>query len=120
MISQEVLQQVYDLQKELAVNQQKIKIYDTHISSLNKTKQKCNITIKELENLQDNNKVFRLLGKAFFLSDPKELGQELEGSIKDYDKELDECTKYKKHFEEKYKDLDKQMQEAITVARQQA
>ena len=103
----------------MAVTQQKIKIYDSHIFQVKKMIEKCKITNREIDSLNPNHKTYRLLGELlywlcpllimnprnyvsstaesiinpgfrFFLSDKERIKTDLENSVSEQEKEISE------------------------------
>eukprot|EP01016_Furgasonia_blochmanni_P035681 TRINITY_DN397_c0_g1_i10.p2 TRINITY_DN397_c0_g1~~TRINITY_DN397_c0_g1_i10.p2 ORF type:complete len:134 (+),score=36.65 TRINITY_DN397_c0_g1_i10:103-504(+) len=114
-----LLGQIYELQKDMAVTQQKIKIYDSHIFQVKKMIEKCKITNREIDSLTPNHRTYRLLGTTFFLSDKERIKTDLENSIVEQEKEINEYQKLRGHFENKFKDAEKQLKELASAGKAQ-
>ncbi|KRX00535.1 Prefoldin [Pseudocohnilembus persalinus] len=102
-----------ELERDLMVSAQKVKLYDNSINYLKKNILKSQITMKELTPLNDDHKTFRPLGRAFIQKGKQDILEELELVIKGNNDDIQEYNKHKEEFTKKTMDLDKKLQEAI-------
>mmetsp|Transcript_27285 Transcript_27285/g.24081 ORF Transcript_27285/g.24081 Transcript_27285/m.24081 type:complete len:105 (+) Transcript_27285:49-363(+) len=93
--------QIYELQREIVAAAHKAKFYESTALQLKRNSDKCRISIKEIDGLEEQHKAFKPLGKAFVLRKKDDIKAELEDNIKNNDKEIEEQAKFKVHFEGK-------------------
>ena len=110
---EQLTQQIMELQKEFVSNQQKIKLYDQTLVQQKRNKEKFNITIKEIEKLEESHKTYKSVGRAFFLAPKKQVSEDYQGLLEQNEKEFMEVGRTKMHFDNKHKELEKQLTELI-------
>eukprot|EP01017_Pseudomicrothorax_dubius_P022312 TRINITY_DN240_c0_g2_i1.p1 TRINITY_DN240_c0_g2~~TRINITY_DN240_c0_g2_i1.p1 ORF type:complete len:119 (+),score=35.26 TRINITY_DN240_c0_g2_i1:70-426(+) len=116
MSKEDVTSQIFELQREFAINGQKVKIYENYALQTRRNIEKLKITIRELDSCSEAHKTFRLLGSAFFLDDKSRLKSDFEETIRRREGEVEEFAKYRTHFDGKCKEVERQLKELMKPA----
>ena len=91
----------FRLSKEYQIATQQVKAYHSSLNLASQTILKCDITTKELNNLKENEKVFRSVGRMFILSDKEEVTSMIATQKEKIEKESIKYQEMKKVYEKK-------------------
>lgn len=108
--------ELYELRKEIMEIDYKLKLVEKNCSTLNINLRKTEVVQKEIEKLDQSNRVFDRCGRIFVLSTKDQILQKLAETKKKMIAELDSQNMKKKTFEKEITDKSKNYMEEVKAA----
>ncbi|EGR27883.1 hypothetical protein IMG5_187270 [Ichthyophthirius multifiliis] len=115
---EEMARAVLEQERDMIGAAQKAKAYDNSILFLKRNIAKGQISLKELNSVQQNQKAYRPLGRAFILRNKEDIQTELEGIIKNNETDIKDYEKNRAHLIKKRDELEKLVKEGVEKIKQ--
>lgn len=92
---------------------QKLKLADLQIDKLKRTKQRAELTVKEITSYPKNTKAYESIGRMFFLDDIENIKNDLEKQVKNVDEKVKTLENNKTYLQQKLKESENNIREMV-------
>ncbi|XP_043270730.1 prefoldin subunit 1 [Venturia canescens] len=102
-----------ELQEKMVDTSQKLKFSDIQIESLKRSKQRAELTIKEMATLEPSTRTYESVGRMFLLDDIKSIKADLETRIKTADEKIKTLDNNKSYLQRNLKESEDNLREMV-------
>ncbi|XP_044007974.1 prefoldin subunit 1 [Aphidius gifuensis] len=102
-----------ELQGKVVDTSQKVRLADIQIDGYKRTKQRAELTIKEISGLNTNNKTYELVGRMFMLDDITSIKNGLETKMKTAEEKITALENNKAYLERNLKESKNNIREMV-------
>lgn len=110
---QELKKAFSELQEKMIDTTQKLKLADVQIESLRRTKQRAELTVKEVIALPPNTKMYESPGRMFLLDDINNIKAELENSMTTAEEKIKALERNKAYLQQSLKESENNLREMV-------
>lgn len=110
---QELKKAFTELQEKMIDTTQKLKLADVQIDSLRRTKQRAELTIKEMVTLEPSTKTYESVGRMFLLDDIQSIKTDLEKRMKNADEKISTLDNNKSYLQRSLKESENNLREMV-------
>lgn len=102
-----------ELQEKMIDTSQKLKLADVQIDSLKRTKQRADLTTKEITSLPPNTKTYESVGRMFLLDDIVSIKDGLEKRTKNAEEKIKTLENNKTYLQKSLKESENNLREMV-------
>ncbi|XP_033207368.1 prefoldin subunit 1 [Belonocnema kinseyi] len=102
-----------ELQEKMIDTSQKLKLADVQIDSLKRTKQRADLTTKEITSLPPNTKTYESVGRMFLLDDIVSIKDGLEKRTKNAEEKIKTLENNKNYLQKSLKESENNLREMV-------
>ncbi|XP_032686933.1 prefoldin subunit 1 [Odontomachus brunneus] len=110
---QELKQAFSKLQEKMVDTSQKLKLADIQIDKLRRTKQRAELTMKEIDYLPENTRIYESVGRMFLLDDINSIKNMLDTRMKTSDEKIKTLENNKTYLQRNLKESEDDIREMI-------
>ncbi|EFN79929.1 prefoldin subunit 1 [Harpegnathos saltator] len=110
---QELKQAFSKLQEKMVDTSQKLKLADMQIDKLRRTKQRAELTMKEISCLPGNTRIYESVGRMFLLDDISNIKNMLDNRMKTSDEKIKTLDNNKTYLQRSLKESEDDIREMI-------
>ncbi|XP_014467670.1 PREDICTED: prefoldin subunit 1 [Dinoponera quadriceps] len=110
---QELKQAFSKLQEKMVDTSQKLKLADIQIDKLKRTKQRAELTMKEINCLPENTRIYESVGRMFLLDDISSIKIMLDNRMKTSDEKVKKLENNKTYLQRSLKESEDDIREMI-------
>lgn len=110
---QELKQAFSKLQEKMIDTSQKLKLADIQIDKLRRTKQRAELTTKEISCLPENTRIYESVGRMFLLDDISNIKNTLDNRMKTSDEKIKTLENNKTYLQRNLKESEDDIREMI-------
>ncbi|XP_051162930.1 prefoldin subunit 1 [Leptopilina boulardi] len=113
VLDEELKKGFSELQEKMIDTSQKLKLADVQIETLKRTKQRAELTSKEITSLPPNTRTYESVGRMFLLDDIKSIKSSLEKRIKNADEKIKFLDSNKSYLQNSLKESENNLREMV-------
>ena len=102
-----------ELHEKMVDTSQKLKLADVQIESLRRTKQRAELTSKEVTSLPPNTKTYESVGRMFLLDDIESIKEGLETRTKNAEEKIKTLENNKAYLQRSLKESENNLREMV-------
>ncbi|KAG7207908.1 hypothetical protein KM043_009499 [Ampulex compressa] len=110
---QELKKAFSELHEKMVDTTQKLKLADVQIEKLRRTKQRAELTVKEISSLSENTRTYESVGRMFLLDDINNIKVGLEKRMKTADEKVKTLENNKVYLQQSLKESENNIREMI-------
>ncbi|XP_011171980.1 prefoldin subunit 1 [Solenopsis invicta] len=113
VLDEELKQAFSKLHEKMVDTKQKLKLADIQIDKLRRTKQRAELTVKEISILPNDTRMYESVGRMFLLDKMGNIQDNLENKIKTSDEKIKTLENNKAYLQRNLKESENEIREMI-------
>ncbi|KAG5309705.1 PFD1 protein, partial [Pseudoatta argentina] len=113
VLDEELKQAFSKLHEKMVDTKQKLKLADIQIEKLRRTKQRAELTTKEISSLPKDTRMYESVGRMFLLDNMNNIKENLDSRIKTSDEKIKTLENNKTYLQRSFKESENEIREMI-------